>query len=1180
MAPHPLLRGGARRGRKYAHGMHPAQMEALRAMCGALIPSLPVDADGGDGGRRPGDKDLERFYLASAADSSIPDEVVWEAVALTWVVLWALSTRAGTLLLCGRDSVAAVDGGGFPFVSVRRFADMPAARREAALRRWSGARWLFFPLRIAFAIAKILCHYVFYSMVNENSENPYWKAIGYRVEEPRRDRAESMPSPSPSPASWRPLDNGVVETRALTDTTLLRSLAAKGLAVRPGASDEHHTVRCDAIIVGSGCGGGVAAAVLASAGGPMHSTTDKWSVLCSAHQMGSCRMGASPRDGAVDVAGESWEAEGLYVCDGSLLPTAVGVNPMITIQSIAYCMEALRAICGAFIPSLPEAAAALAEADDEGRGGGDKDLERFYLASAADAAVPDEVAELMVNRCAWEAVALVTVVLWLLATRAGTLALCGAAACVASSAAGGWLPSVRRFADLPPERREAALRRWSSARWLFPLKITFTVIKIICHFVFYTKISPILPSRHPGHCARRPLPVTSLFRLADATPASRRRRLAVPGPPLTGCEQRDSTLTVCTLDEKSRNPSWKAIGYAAPAAAAAAVEQRRPASPSRRPLEDGVVETRRMDDNALLRSLVEKGLAVKTGTAAHHTVQCDAVVVGSGCGGGVAAAVLASKGYKVVVVEKGDYFATEDYTSLEGPSMERLYEKGGVFGTSNVTTILFTGATVGGGSAVNWSACIRTPAEIREEWSREHGLPVFASTAYAQAMDAVCDRIRVTGGCEEEGFQNRVLRRGCDALGMRADAVPRNSSEGHFCGSCNLGCPTGDKKGTDTTWLVDAVERGAVILTGCKAEHFILERNAGGRGGRSKRCRHHQEAPLEAKVSISACGALMTPPLLRNSGLKNRHIGRNLHLHPVSMAWGYFPDSTAELPGKCYEGGIITSMHRVTDRTIIETPALGPGAFSAVVPWESGRDMKERMRRYARTAHAFALVRDRGAGAVDGEGRVRFSPSRDDAEELRAGLRRALRILVAAGAAEVGTNRSDGLRLRCKGARDEDVEAFLDEVSVEKGPMHPGSDNRDDAEELRAGLRRALRILVAAGAAEVGTHRSDGLRLRCKGVRDADVEAFLDEVTIEKGPMYPGSDKWAIFCSAHQMGSCRMGASPRDGAVDGAGESWEAEGLYVCDGSLLPTAVGVNPMITIQSIAYCLSNGIADTLSY
>ena len=35
---------------------------------------------------------------------------------------------------------------------------------------------------------------------------------------------------------------------------------------------------------------------------------------------------------------------------------------------------------------------------------------------------------------------------------------------------------------------------------------------------------------------------------------------------------------------------------------------------------------------------------------------------------------------------------------------------------------------------------------------------------------------------------------------------------------------------------------------------------------------------------------------------------------------------------------------------------MGPAAFAAMVPWQSGCDMKEQMRRYSRTAHAYVLV--------------------------------------------------------------------------------------------------------------------------------------------------------------------------------------------------------------------------------
>jgi cholesterol oxidase len=64
--------------------------------------------------------------------------------------------------------------------------------------------------------------------------------------------------------------------------------------------------------------------------------------------------------------------------------------------------------------------------------------------------------------------------------------------------------------------------------------------------------------------------------------------------------------------------------------------------------------------------------------------------------------------------------------------------------------------------------------------------------------------------------------------------------------------------------------------------------------------------------------------------------------------------------------------------------------------------------------------------------------------------------------------------------------------------------------------------------------------------------------------------------SAHPLGGCRMGASAATGVVNHRGQVFDASrgdaeavhpGLYVADGSIVPTALGNNPLLTITALA-------------
>jgi choline dehydrogenase-like flavoprotein len=65
----------------------------------------------------------------------------------------------------------------------------------------------------------------------------------------------------------------------------------------------------------------------------------------------------------------------------------------------------------------------------------------------------------------------------------------------------------------------------------------------------------------------------------------------------------------------------------------------------------------------------------------------------------------------------------------------------------------------------------------------------------------------------------------------------------------------------------------------------------------------------------------------------------------------------------------------------------------------------------------------------------------------------------------------------------------------------------------------------------------------------------------------------------HPLGSARMAVNEKLGVVRHTGESWDVPGLYVCDGSVLPTSIGVNSQVPVMAVARKITTGLLDDWS-
>ena len=501
--------------------------------------------------------------------------------------------------------------------------------------------------------------------------------------------------------------------------------------------------------------------------------------------------------------------------------------------------------------------------------------------------------------------------------------------------------------------------------------------------------------------------------------------------------------------------------------------------------------------------------------------EADVVIVGSGAGGAVAAATLAEAGLDVIVLEAGAHYDRDSYPADRLEAIKGLYRGAGLTVAAGRPPIVVpVGRVVGGTTVVNSGTCFRAPEVVLDDWTKRFGID-WAGDLDADFAEAE-ETLRVTPlDPATMGRNGQLAMEGAAALGVSSGPIARNAGSCDQCSSCPFGCPIDAKRGMHVSYLPRAVAAGARVRAGVEARRILVE------DGRA--------VGVECRVEDDERpGSASTPGGASSSGNGARSTG--------SSAAGS-PFTVRARRAVIAAGGALGTPELLL-RSGLGNAAVGRNLHVHPACWVGAR-YEEEVRGWDGVMQSYYVDEWESRGILL---EATFTPPAFGGAWLAgSGAEHQRALLDLRHIASIGvqlTDRSEG------------------RVRLGSGGIRMSYDlTREDAARAAFGIARAAEIHFAAGATEVYPNLA-----RVPVLRPGDLPAF--EATTFK----PTEFRLEGF---HPMGTARIATDPRQGACAPDGSLHGTAGLYVADASLFPTALGVNPMMTIIAFAKQVAREVA-----